>query len=101
MATTSMSKRDPLKEINKNTTIVNNKFTVKGQRTRLDGTTSSSDLPHLRKGFNGMGGQSKILYIPKKTSGFKKPAPIKTETTRKLKIPKNNTKMTNFFQKPK
>eukprot|EP00111_Clytia_hemisphaerica_P005984 TCONS_00017310-protein len=101
VGTTSMCKRDPLKEINKNTTtIINNKFSVKSQKSKLE-RTASSDFPHLKKGFNGMGGQSKVLYIPKKTSGFKKPAPIKTETTRKLKIPKNNTKMTNFFQKPK
>ena len=103
MGTTSINRRDPLKEINKNTTtIINNKFTVKSQKTKME-RTGSSDFPHLKRGFNGMGGQSKVLYIPKKTSGFKKPAPIKSETatSRKLKIPKNNTKMTNFFTKPK
>ena len=64
---------------------------------------ASSDLPRLKRGFNGMGGQSKVLYIPKRTSGFKKPAStstVKTEssTTRKLKIPKNNMKISKYFE---
>ena len=104
VGTTSIDKRDPLKEVNKNgTTIVNNKFTIKSKQSLK--SEPLSDLPRLKKGFNGMGGQSKVLYIPKKTSGFKKPTSTVTSSvstkgaaTRKLKIPKNNTKISKFFE---
>jgi len=104
VGTTSIVKRDPLKEVNKNsTTIVNNKYSLKNTKQTIKLQKPSSDLPSLKRGFNGMGGQSKVLYIPKRTSGFKKPTSTSTvkaesSTTRKLKIPKNNMKISKFFE---
>lgn len=93
---TSINSRDPLKEINKNnTTIVNNKLGLK-TKTMKAVKGPSENLPHLKKGYNGMGGQSKVLYIPKKASGFKKPIASKSQT-KKVKIPKSNETLSKFL----
>jgi hypothetical protein len=87
-----------LKEVNKNsTTIISNKFGLKSKTLKSE-KGPSEKLPHSKKGYNGLGGQSKVLYIPKKASGFKKPTSTstKSDASRKLKIPKNNMKISSF-----
>ena len=102
VGTTSItSSRAPLKDMNRSNAtklnIGNKKCTETNNKQTSKDSSSSSSLPYLRKGFNGMGGQSKVLVIPKKTTGvFVKPLP-KTNS-KKLKIPsRNNTKISKFL----
>lgn len=63
-------------------------------------TTGSTCLPHVRKGYNGMGGQSKVLILPKKNTNFVKPLPAKKER-KKIKIPRNNSTISKLFTAPR
>lgn len=97
------SYREPLKEVGKST---HNKFSLRtsNKLTKTNDQSNkqsnvSATLPHTKKGFNGMGGQSKILYIPKRTTGLKKPTVLKNES-KTLKIRRNNNTISKFLAKP-
>ncbi|XP_057305164.1 E3 ubiquitin-protein ligase TRAIP-like [Hydractinia symbiolongicarpus] len=97
--TTSMtSNRRPLKDVNKNSILKLNMATKKPTSTST--TTGSTCLPHVRKGYNGMGGQSKVLILPKRNANFVKPLPAKKER-KKIKIPRNNSTISKLFTTPR
>lgn len=101
--------RKPLKDI---TTSMKNSFASKqkqsgpNKNSKLHKHNGDTDLPHFKVGFNGLGGHSKKLVIPKRSG----PLVIKgggtgkgTASFNKIpknvgfnKIPKNNTKITKF-----
>lgn len=88
--TTSLGvdKRGPLRDIstksNKNSFASKLALKHSGSSKVRMGQSETSDLPHFKRGFNGMGGQTKTLVIPKRPSAVPK------------KIPKNNGKITKF-----
>jgi len=123
VATTSLTtappdKRPPLKDV---TRLNKNSFATKMRPMGGVGSSQGkalgfvksqvvksekSDLAHFKRGFNGMGGHSKTLVIPKRpnpssgTSALNKLTSSSTTTTGKKssfnKIPRNNTKITQF-----
>ena len=103
VATTSVGvgKKAPLRDITK---LTKNSFAPKLKQSTSAGSLSKnrpglsqkSDLPHFKRGFNGMGGQSKTLVIPKRVGSFSKPSLEKKGAVAFHKIPKNNTKITKF-----
>lgn len=101
----SSSKNNTLPSNNRSTA-TGNKFPLKtsSRMNTASGKNKSgtSSLPHLKKGYNGLGGQSKVLCIPKKTSsGFKKPAPVslKQEHRKMIKVSRNNPTISKFLNK--
>jgi len=101
--TSVISERKPLQEIkniNKNSFASKHKHSGASHNSKLNTVRNNetSDLPHFKRGFNGMGGQSKTLVIPSKKPG----SGVKHGSEKKgalgfNKIPKNNTKITKFI----
>jgi len=98
VATTSTTlHRAPLRDVNKNQPMKTNGISTKNI------IKDKPTLAHVKKGFNGMGGQSKILVLPKKAistvmTGTLRKQTLKTEA-KKYKLPsRNNTKISTFMK---
>ena len=97
------STRQPLKDVDKNYRIKNmlplkklNTVSCNKNSKFTESNTASTSLAHEKKGYDGMGGQSKVLILPKRT--FTKPSTSKIGT-RKITIPrpKNNMNLKKFL----
>ena len=96
MPTTSLNKpRLPLKDVNQKPTTKTNPVKMSAN---LFKQPPAPKLAHVKKGFNGMGGQSEILVIPTNTTGKAKAHTLMNEP-RKLKIVKNSHKISGFMKK--
>lgn len=94
--TTSLDKpRLPLKDVNQKPTSKTNPVKMSGN---LFKQPAAPKLAHVKKGFNGMGGQTEILVIPTNTTRKSKAHTLMNEP-RKLKIVKNSHKISSFMKK--
>lgn len=92
--TTSLDKpRLPLKDVNQKPTTKTNPVKMS---TNLFKQPTAPKLAHVKKGFNGMGGQSEILVIPTNTLGKSKAL---INEPRKIKIVKSSHKISSFMKK--